>query len=276
MTPRLKRWLRRAAAGAGALIAVGGVTIYLSLNHIVKQAVERQSTRSMNLATTVDAATLAVLGGELHLENFRIASPDGFSGEPLLVVPAADMGMTYSRLRDDPVYIPSVTFVRPRLLVEVAGGKINLKRMTEQLPPRPPHPLRLVIGEVRVVDATVILRPGVPGWPAELTVPVATFTLRDLGGGAATPGGVTVREVVTELIRALAAHAADSAVLPPELRALLKGDVGAVLSQLGAEAQRRLAGAVPVEAKRVFGGLFGGKAATTRPATVPAGELRQP
>jgi hypothetical protein len=306
-TPPRRRAVRiilRTAAVLVVLLLAGGVIGYFALNAWLRKTVAQQTTRSLNLRTTVDAATLTPFGGRLRLDNYRIASPDGFSAEPLLDLPAGEMDVGYADLRRSPVHIRSVTFTRPRLLVEMVNGELNITCMVHRMPPPPEHPIRLVIDDVRVEDATVVLRPAIEGMPAEMTIRVPTFTLHNLGagGGAGGPGeghgeasgapaGATIRQVVTQLVTALAANASDDPGLPPELRELLRNPLKAILDELGAEARQQILRAVPGQMGRTLAGLlepgatkdpgtlFGrlmGLRATTGPAAGPTSQPSSP
>ena len=184
-----KRRVVRILIALAVLLIAGGLAFFLCLNSFIKRTIEQQTTQTLSLDTRVGAVSLDLLKHRLHLDHFRIASPAGFSPEPLLVVTGGEMGMTYGQLRGEPVHLSSITFTRPRLLVEQRGGKLNFRAMVEQLPPAPARPMRLVIDEVTVQDATVVLR-NIPGLAHEVTVPVQTFVLHIVGSGAgSSPGG---------------------------------------------------------------------------------------
>src|SRR3954468_9084721 len=115
---RRRRLVLRAAVGLLGLLIAACLACFLYLNHFVKRTIEQQTTQTLSLDTRVGGVALDLLGQRLHLDQFRIASPAGFSPEPLLVVTGGDMGMTYKQLRSQPVHVSSITFTRPRLLVE--------------------------------------------------------------------------------------------------------------------------------------------------------------
>lgn len=252
---RRRRLVLRATVGLFVVLIAAGLAFFLYLNRFVKRTIEQQTTQTLSLDTRVGGVSLDLLGRRLHLDQFRIASPAGFSPEPLLVVIGGDMGMTYDQLRSRPVHVSSITFTRPRLLVEQRNGKLNFRAMVEQLPPPPARPMRLVIDEVTVQDATVVLR-NIPGLAREVTVAVPTFVLHDVGAGEGSGEGATVREVVMQLVTALVGHASNSDALPPQFRALLKGDVGAIVAQFGANAQRQLLRAIPGDAGRTIAAML--------------------
>src|SRR5688500_20298617 len=57
----------------------GGLFVYFSLDRIVKRTVETQATAQLNLKTELDGAHVSLLGGQVSLDDLRIASPEGFS-----------------------------------------------------------------------------------------------------------------------------------------------------------------------------------------------------
>ena len=183
------------------LLIAAGLAFFLWLNSFVKRTIEQQTTQTLSLDTRVGGVSLDLLGHRLHLDHFRIASPAGFSPEPLLVVTGGEMGMTYDQLHGEPVHVASIT-LRPRLLVEQRGGKLNFRAMVEQLPAAG-RPMRLMIDEVTVQDATVVLR-NIPGLAREVTVLVPTFVLHNVGSGeGSSPGGRPCAKVVMQLVAAL-------------------------------------------------------------------------
>jgi hypothetical protein len=198
-----------------------------------------------------------VTGGTLTVDDYRIASPPGFSGEPLLVLQRMDVTVgSYGELRHKPVRLSNVEFHRPRLLIEMVGGSLNIKKLVDNLPPPPQDPLRLVIARVVIRDATVVLRPGLPGLDREIVVPVPTFELKDVGSGEGTPNGATVRDVIMQLVTALSANAAESPAMPPRLRALIRLDLPSLVGTLGAEARRQIDRALPGAMGRLLSGFF--------------------
>lgn len=263
---RRRRLLWRAALAVVLLALAGLVGVCLTFNHFARVQVEEQTTRAINLRTTVASVAVRPWAGDVGFTDFRLGSPPGFATPDMVVVPSADVRVTYGQFRSDPVHITSITLVHPRLVIEADGGlNLNLKRMAERIPHHP-HPVHLVIDEVTVQDATVVLR-HLPGLPVETQVPVATFTLKNLG--ADKPEGAPIKEVVTRLVTTLAAHASDSPQMPPQYRALIKGDVVAVVRSV-----------IPTEMGLLLLGMHGpsgpagpsGAAPSATPSTLPSGK----
>jgi hypothetical protein len=107
-----------------------------------------------------------------------------------------------------------------------------------------------------VKDAKVVLRPGVPGLPEQIDVPVSTFTMKNVGTGDGSQNGAAVKDIVMQVVTALAAQAQTSGAIPAQLRELLRGNLASVVNRLGAEAQRRVLQAVPGEAGQVLSSIL--------------------
>ena len=245
------------------LIVAGGALLWVNLNRIVEHTVETQASTQLNLRTELDGAALSVFGGEVNLDDLRIASPEGFQAPQMFTLDNVDVNVKLGELRGDPVRVQSITLDKPKLVVERVGNTFNFKRAMELMPKQPEtppdqsQPLRLVINELTVKDPTVVVRPGqinIPGvtLPEEITVTIPTMSMKNVGTGDDAQNGAAVKDVVMQVITAMAASAANSDQLPDQLKNLLNVDVQQVVAGLTAEAQKRIVAAVPGEAGQVL------------------------
>jgi AsmA family len=241
--------IRRALLGLVALVVIVGLGIYFNLNRIVKHEVEVQGTASMRLATALDSARIALFGGKVGLHGLSIASPKGFAAPHMLELGDLDVAVQYDELRKQPIHVESLRLDKAKLVVEQSNGTFNFRKAMELQPEKPPdkNPMQLVIDQVRVDDAQVILRPGLPGIPQEIAVPIPALTMKDVGKGKGANNGAAIKEVAMEIVSAMAASAAKSDKVPPELKALMHLNAGQVAAMLGGEAAKQIAGALPGE-----------------------------
>lgn len=250
---KIVKWI---VLGVVLLVVIAGVVVYVSLDRIVKGTVETQASSSLNLKTTLGSAGLAIFGGKVGLHDLSIASPDGYSAPHMLEVGDTNVAVSYGQLRNDPVHVNNITINKPKLVIEQQNGVFNFKKAMEQMPKgdAPPatksegQPLKLIIDELTVKDAEVVIRPNLPGMSGDITVPVASITMKDVGTGDGSKNGAAVKDVVMQVISALAASASNGAGVPEQLKGLLNANVGQVMSQFGAEAQKRVASLVPGDA----------------------------
>ena len=244
--------IRRTILAVVLLIVIVVVVVFFRLDHIVKNTVESQATDSLKLQTTLNSASLSLFGGKLNLNDLQIASPGGYSAPHMLELADTDVAVHYGQLRKDPVHIESLTLTKPKLIIEQHNGVFNFKRAMEQIPPSESassqkQPMKLVVDDLTVKDAQVVIRPGVelPGMPQEIPVTVPSLTMRNVGTGDGSQNGAAVKDVVMQVITALAGSASESNAIPDQLKALLHVSVGSVVGQLGSEAQKRVAAAIP-------------------------------
>jgi hypothetical protein len=285
------RPLRRTVLVLVALLVVGGVIAYISLDGFLKRTVETQSTSSLKLSTTLNRARLSLLGGKLNLNRLRIASPHGFSAPHMLELGDTRLAVSYGQLRKDPIHVQSLTLDKPRLVIEQSNGALNFKKAMDGMPASDKSsekPLKLIIDELKMQDAQVVIHPGLPGVRQEIVVPVPSITMKNVGSGRGSQNGAAIKDVAMVVITALAGSAAQSGSLPPELKAILQLNVGQVAGKLGAEAQKQIAAAIPGELgnrlskvagdpqtlakdpskalQGELGGILGGKAKDAAPA----------
>ena len=244
--------LRRVVLILVPLLILAGVGVYLSLDRILKSTVEKQSTHSLSLSTTLESARLSLLGGKVNLDHLRIASPRGFSAPQMLELGDTALSVKYGQLRKDPIHVESLTLNQPRLVIEQSNGAINFKKAMDLTPPAresssPQRPIKLIIDELKIQEAQVVIHPGLPGMPEEIVVPVPSISMRNVGSGGGSQNGAAIKDVAMQVIAALAGSAAESGALPAQLKAILHANVGEVAAKLGAEAQKRIAAAIPGE-----------------------------
>ena len=240
---------RRPIAVLATVVLVAAVLAALGIDAIVKSAVEKESTDSLKLSTTLGSARLSLFGGRLGLYRLRIASPKGFSAPHMLDMRKGELAVRYSQLRDHPIQVQSLTIDQPRLIIEQSNGALNFKKAADGMPPSSSSekPIKLIIDELKVQDAQVIIHPGLPGVRQEIAVSVPSIALKNVGSGSGSQNGAAIKDVAMIVVTALAAHAAESGSVPAELKAILHLNVGQVAGQLGAEAQKQIAAAVPGE-----------------------------
>jgi uncharacterized protein involved in outer membrane biogenesis len=255
------------------LVIAAALIVYFSLNSIVRSTVESQTEASLKLPTKLDSASLSIFGGQLSLSDLRIGSPQGYSAEHMFTLGGIDVDVSYGQLRQEPIRIESIHIDRPRLVVEQKDGKFNFEAVMENLPQETPtdgdgkreegEPIRVIINTLRVTDATVVLRPGLPGLNEEISVPVPSFELKNIGTGEGNENGAAIKDVAMQVVAALASKAGDVGQLGEQLKTALDKGVGQIASKLSDQFKSQLG-----QISGSFGKSLGGAMeSTTRDAT---------
>src|SRR6185436_14361427 len=95
------------------------------------------------------------------------------------------------------------------------------------------EPIKLIINDLSVNDATVAIRPGLgmAGMKEEYTLTVPSVQMKNVGSGEGNQNGAAIKDVVMLVMTELANKAKDSDQLPPELKQLLNLNVDQLKAQ---------------------------------------------
>ncbi|MGD0462955.1 MAG: hypothetical protein ABSB74_10765 [Tepidisphaeraceae bacterium] len=254
------KWIKRIVLVCVLLIVVAIVAIYLSLNAIVRSAVERQATASLGVPTSLGSARLSLAGGNVQLNDLLVSSPPKFSAPDAFTLGGIAVTVHYGQLTETPIHIQQITIDRPLLVIEQVGGALNLKSLMDQMPKTPQtsggqatQPIKLVIDELDLSSAQVTFMPGIPGLADTIQVSVPSLTLKNIGNSDGSQNGAAIKDVVLQIATALAAKGADGAKLPPEVKMLLSGQLNGLSQQLGAEFNKQFQGVAGSLGKQVQG-----------------------
>ena len=226
------RLFRRIGLAVILLIIIALGILYFNLNRIIKHTIEVQSTDSLNLQTQLGSARLAIFGGKFSMDDLQIASPPGFSAPKILQLEKGAVEVSYGQLRSEPIHIKSLTLKKPLIVVEQTNGKFNFQAVMDQIPKSDPNAkeIRLIIDQLKIEDATVVLRPGLPGLSQEIKVNVPTLEMHDVGSGEGNKNGAAIKDVALLVITSLAQKGGDMSNIDA-LKSQLSGAVKNVQEQ---------------------------------------------
>ncbi len=270
------------------LLVIMAVTVVLmNLDGIIKSVVESQGTSQLQVLTKLGGAKLSILGGDLALSDFSIASPKGFTAPEMLSLGKAHVAVSYSDLRGDPVKVGTIDLEKPKLVIEQSGLNLNFKALMDQLPkgdaePQPAptkpagesKPLKLIIDTINIKGAQVQFITSIPG--ANITIDVPDIKMEKIGTGEGSQNGAAVKDVVMLVITSIASKAAESDKIPAELRPIMQGNLTATVSQLGGKAKeiaQEQLGKLGDGVGKAAGDILQGKTPTTQDMTGAAGDL---
>jgi hypothetical protein len=245
--------IRRLILLVVVLIIVAIVIVVMNLDRIIKTTVQTQASSSLKLGTTLNSASLSLLGGKLNLNQLDIASPPGYSAPHMLEVGDTTVAVSYGQLRSEPIHVSSITIAKPVLVIEQKNGELNFKKAMDDLQsgsapspapstPSNAQPIKLVIDQLNLTDPQVVIKGIMPAGDLPLSLP--SLTIKNIGNDNNAANGAAVKDVVMQVISAMAASATNNAALG-EFKNILGANVNAVVGQLGGEAQKRLAAALP-------------------------------
>jgi uncharacterized protein involved in outer membrane biogenesis len=256
------KWIKRIILSVVALVVIAIIALYFSINAIIRSTVQKQATQSLNVTTTLASAALQPFGGTLQLNDLEIGSPTNFSAPHLFTVDGANAAVHYGQIFGNPVHISKIVITHPTLVVEQSNLKLNIKALMDQMPGTPvtpegapspsnAQPMTLIIDELDVTDATVNFLPGLPGVANTLSVQVPSLSLQNIGNATGAQNGAAIKDVVTQLITALAQKAAATGKVPFDLNTAMSQGMEK-LQELGQKA-----GVPPAIQNQVQQGLDG-------------------
>lgn len=229
------------AVVAALIIAIVGVVIFL--DSIVRSAVEKGTSRSLALNTTLSKANVGLLSGDVSLGDLEIANPPGFSAPKMLSLGHLAVDTSYGKVFGTPTSVDSITIEKPKLVLEFKGTKSNLKTVADNLassggdqPAKTPadpnaRPLKLIIDQLKVSGAQVEIISDLIKNPYTIDIPA--IEMSGIGNADGNRNGEEAGKIVSQIITRLTIEAQKSGKLPPELAAILSGDLDEMIKNIG-------------------------------------------
>ncbi|MCA8924750.1 MAG: AsmA family protein, partial [Planctomycetes bacterium] len=251
----MKKKLLIAAAIVLLLVvgAVMGIVIYSG--DLLKVGVERGGTQAMKTETTLGGAGLSILGGSVSLSNLNIRNPEGFKEQYAFSIGETSVDTNLGSLLSNTIEVERILIASPHVALEVSTSGTNLGSLlgnlessrkeaeappttTEETPSEDAGPSKqLIVRDLTITDAKVILTQSVLGQTTiELTLP--ELKLKDVG---TQQDPASMAEVMQQVVAAIMAGVISSDQIPPEIAALLRGELNlASLDALKAQLEGQL------------------------------------
>ncbi|MEM1099561.1 MAG: AsmA family protein [Planctomycetota bacterium] len=268
------KWVLRIAGLLVVLVIVAVVVVFLLLNTIVKNAVQTAGESATGVPTELAGVNISPFSGAATISEFRLGQPEGFDGEVLFSLDAADVQVVPASLLGDTVQVPKVHIDGAHLTVAFENGKLNLKKLMEQIQERtgggatedpeetPPADAdasgkNVVIDDLRITNTTVsgsvALLPGQP--PVKIdNLKIADIEKQGIGSDGS---GVKLEDAVGLILETIMVNATEGIVTNvPGL-----GDLEGLVGDVGDQATQAIEGAGQEATKRLeegIGGLLGG------------------
>ncbi|CAN5587531.1 hypothetical protein BH10PLA1_BH10PLA1_05030 [soil metagenome] len=270
------------------LVVVVVAVVLKNLDEIIRSTVESQGTKQLQVDTKLGAVHLSVLSGGLSISDFSIGSPKGFTAPQMLALGKANVQVSMDGIKGNPKRVGLITLDKPKLVIEQSGLNLNFKALVDQLPksdtPAQPAPqpaetadqMKLIIDQININGAEVAFKAGIPGLDKELSIPIPDLVLKNLGNADGAQNGIALKDVVVQVITGMVASAANSDLLPAPVKALLKGNLADVASQMGGILKDQVGaeiGKLGEGAGKAAGDILSGKTPSTQSVGDAAGDL---
>jgi hypothetical protein len=203
-----------AAVAALAVVALvaAGVWLYLSLDHVVKRAIEKYVPEILQATVELDEVKLSPADGAGTLRGLRIGNPKGFRAPHAATVGTIALAVDPTTVAKDVVLVRRIAVERPSITYEPGAKGSNfdvLQRNVERYVGAGGDAKggrRLIVESLIIRGARVTYAPQVGRGTATISFDLPDIQLRDVGKSR---GGVTPGELAKIIVDALAARIAE-------------------------------------------------------------------
>jgi hypothetical protein len=200
------------AALAVVVLVAAGVWLYLSLDHVVKRAIEKYVPEILQATVELDEVKLSPADGAGTLRGLRIGNPKGFRAPHAATVGTIALAVDPTTVVKDVVRVRRIAIERPSITYEPGAKGSNfdvLQRNVERYVGAGGEAKggrRLIVESLVIRGARVTYAPQVGRGTATISFDLPDIQLRDIGKGR---GGVTAGELAKIIVDALAARIAE-------------------------------------------------------------------
>jgi hypothetical protein len=200
------------AALAVVVLVAAGVWLYLSLDHVVKRAIEKYVPEILQATVELDEVKLSPADGAGTLRGLRIGNPKGFRAPHAATVGTIALAVDPTTVVKDVVLVRRIAVERPSITYEPGAKGSNfdvLQRNVERYVGAGGETKggrRLIVESLVIRGARVTYAPQVGRGTATISFDLPDIQLRDVGKSR---GGVTPGELAKIIVDALAARIAE-------------------------------------------------------------------
>jgi hypothetical protein len=220
-----------AAVAALAVVALvaAGVWLYLSLDHVVKRAIETYVPEILRATVELDEVKLSPADGSGALRGMRIGNPQGFRAPHAATVGTVELALDPATVAKDVVLVRRIAVDRPSITYEPGAKGSNfdaLQRNVERYIGAGGDTKggrKLIVESLTIRNARVTYAPQVGRGTATISFDLPEIELRNVGKAR---GGVTPGELAKIVVDALAARIAEVMARAAVRRGLEKGVLG--------------------------------------------------
>jgi hypothetical protein len=209
--------MRNVLVGLAALVVIalagGAIWLYLSLDFIVKHAIESYGPDIVGAKVVVESVKLAPASGAGVIRGLAIGNPPGFHSEQSVTVGTIDVAIDPSSIAKDVVQIRRIVVIAPVITYESGRGGSNFDAIQRHVARRAGSDksaasgkqTRLAVDQLVIRDARVIYAPEIATRGATISFDVSDIEIANIGK---RQGGVTPAALSNLIVQTLVARMA--------------------------------------------------------------------
>jgi len=206
------------AIGVVVLLVGGLGVLYMSLNRVIRSAVETYGPQATKSEITLGSVNVSPFSGNASLSNLVVGNPQGFKTPSAFKLGAMRMSLDVRSLLSDRVSIREIVITAPEVTYEPGPGGSNLAVLQKNVdaytggggPAPSPGAQRggkaVTIDRLRIEKATLNVS-AIPLKGEPLTLALPDIELKDIGKGGQGASLADVLERVLEEVNRQAAKA---------------------------------------------------------------------
>jgi hypothetical protein len=205
------------------LVVGGGVALYLTVNKLIKEGVEKVASDTLQVPVTVREVKLSPLSGSGMIKGLVIANPEGYHTEHAFAMDRIYVSLDVKSLFSERIVIRTLHIEAPSIYYEVGLGNSNIGTIKKNVAgdsddaasddedDEPSGESKaLHIDDIKIAEAQVAVSAKIlKGQAASLTL--ADFEMKDLDSERAEE---VIAEVINTLIDTIIKAVADEGILP--------------------------------------------------------------
>jgi hypothetical protein len=204
------------AATAGLLLAAGLIFLWMNLDWIVKNAIERYGSQATGTAVRVDRVTMKTTQGKGTIRGLTVANPPGFSAPHILSLGGVSVRIVPRTIASNIIVVDDIRIAAPVVVYEmnaarVANVDVLKKNLGTDRPTKagahskkgvPDEEKRLRIRHLMIENAKVDVR--IAGLnDRSRTVMLSRLEMSDIGGKNGAPPEEVAKQIVTAILTAV-------------------------------------------------------------------------
>lgn len=209
--------MKNALVGLVALVVIalagGAIWLYVSLDFIVKRAVEGYGPDIVGAKVAVESVKLAPADGAGAIRGLVIGNPAGFRTEQSVAIGTIDVAIDPASIAKDVVHVRRIAVNAPVITYESRRGGSNFDAIQRNVARRTGsdksaasgRQVRLIVDQLVIRNARVIYAPEIATRGATISFEIPDIHLADIGK---RQGGVTPAELTNLVVQALVSRMA--------------------------------------------------------------------
>lgn len=189
------------ALGFLIVLIAAFVILNLTLDGIIKSAIEKNASELMQTEVIVESVNLSLFDGSGEINGFSVSNPEGFSEAPAVNIDETYLKIDLATIFSDTIIVEKLNIYNPVLFFEQEGFGVNLRKLNQnmELAEEVEGP-RLVIDRLVIENGVVKVSSSIE---RERTAEarIENFELTDIGRAGNNTVKQSIREIMDPLLK---------------------------------------------------------------------------